>query len=93
MNWSQFKDPVSHMCLAGAVVAFLSLTQKVAGSSPFTVMTNILSLNSANSLKPFRENSIHLYILLGAKWAEILDSHLDKSALDVCYRPPNFRQF
>ena len=26
----QFKDPVSHMCLAGAVVASLSLTQEVA---------------------------------------------------------------
>ena len=41
MNWSQFKDSVSHMCLAGAVVASWSLTQEVAGSSPFTVMTNI----------------------------------------------------
>ena len=41
MNWAQFKDPVSHMCLAGAVVASWSLTQVVAGSSPFTVMTNI----------------------------------------------------
>ena len=38
MNWDQFKDPVSHMCLAGAVVAFWSLTQEVAGLSPFTVM-------------------------------------------------------
>ena len=41
MNWAQFKDPVSHMCLAGTVVTFWSLTQVVAGSSPFTVMTNI----------------------------------------------------
>ena len=41
MNWAQFKDPVSHMCLAGAVVASWSLTQEVAGLSPFTVMTNI----------------------------------------------------
>ena len=29
------------MCLAGAVVASWSLTQEVAGLSPFTVMTNI----------------------------------------------------
>ena len=29
------------MCLAGAVVASWSLTQEVAGSSLFTVMTNI----------------------------------------------------
>ena len=42
MNWAQFKDPVSDMCLAGAVVASWSLMLEVAGSSPFTVMTNIL---------------------------------------------------
>ena len=41
MNWAQFKDPVSHMCLAGTVVAAWSLTQEVAGSSPFTIMKNI----------------------------------------------------
>ena len=29
----------------------------MVGSSPFTVMTNILSLNSANSVKTLRENS------------------------------------
>ena len=48
MNWAQFKDPVSQMCLAGAVVASWYLTQEVTGwqvLSPFTVMTNILSLN------------------------------------------------
>ena len=41
MNWSQFKDLVSHRCLAGTVVASGSLMQEVAGSSPFTVMANI----------------------------------------------------
>ena len=45
MNWTQFEDPVSHMCLTGAVVASSSLTLVrggwEAGSSPFTVMTNI----------------------------------------------------
>ena len=30
-QWAQFKDPVSHMCLAGTVVASWSLTQDVAG--------------------------------------------------------------
>ena len=39
MNRAQFKYPVSHMCLAGAVVASWSLPQEGAGSSPFTVMT------------------------------------------------------
>ena len=31
MNWAQFKDPVSHMCLASTVVASLAITQEVAG--------------------------------------------------------------
>ena len=38
MNWAQLKDPVSHMCLVGVLVPSWSLTQEVAGSSPFTVM-------------------------------------------------------
>ena len=33
MNWAQFKDPVSHMCLDGIVVASLSLMKEVAGPS------------------------------------------------------------
>ena len=41
MHWAQFIGPVSHMCLVDAVVASWSLTQDVAGSSPFTVLTNI----------------------------------------------------
>ena len=41
MNWRQFKDPVSHMRLAGAVVASWSLTQDVTGSSPIAAMKNI----------------------------------------------------
>ena len=51
MNWAQFKDSVSHMCLAGSEVASYSLTQEVAGLSPFTAMTIILSLNLLNSVK------------------------------------------
>ena len=44
MNWAKFKDPISHMCLAGAVGSILvSYTRRgwVAGSSSFTIMTNI----------------------------------------------------
>ena len=37
MNWSRFKDPVSHMCLAGSVVASWFSTQETAGLNPFTV--------------------------------------------------------
>ena len=35
MNWAQFKDPVSHMSLVGAVVASWSLTQKDGWFDPF----------------------------------------------------------
>ena len=41
MNWSRFKDPVSHMCLAGTVVASWFSTQETAGLNPFTVMSVI----------------------------------------------------
>ena len=41
MNWAKFRDPVFHMCLDGTVAASSILTQDAAGSSPFTVMTNI----------------------------------------------------
>ena len=40
MKWAQFIDPVSHMSLAGTVVASWSHTQNMAGLSPFIVMTN-----------------------------------------------------
>ena len=33
MNWAQFKDHVSHMCLAGAMVACWFVTQEIAGSN------------------------------------------------------------
>ena len=52
MYWYKFKDPVSHMCLAGIVVASWSLTQYLAGSSPFTVMTNIF----VTKFSEFNEN-------------------------------------
>ena len=38
---SAYKDPVSHMSLAGAVVVSWSLTQEVAGSNPY-IITGIL---------------------------------------------------
>ena len=31
MNWAQFKDPVSHMCLSGAEVACWFVAQEVVG--------------------------------------------------------------
>ena len=56
MNWAQFKDPVSHMCFAGTVVASWPLTQEVTGSSPFNDKY-FLPLNSRNSVKTFKKNS------------------------------------
>ena len=58
MNRSQIKDPASNMCLAGAVVACWSLTQELAGSSPFTVMINIFVTEFAELSETFRKNSI-----------------------------------
>ena len=55
------KDPVRNTCLAGAVLAYWSLTKEVAGSSPFTVMTNIFVTEFAKFAKfsgTFRINPI-----------------------------------
>ena len=38
MNWAQFKDPVSHMCLAGTVVASWSLTQVAGWNNLFKIV-------------------------------------------------------
>ena len=57
MNWAQFRDPVSHRCLAGAVVASWTLTQEVAGLSPSTVMTNIFVTEFSEFREKIRENS------------------------------------
>ena len=41
MDCSQFKDPVSHMCFAGAVVVFWSVTQELFGWQVRALLTNI----------------------------------------------------
>ena len=43
MNWAQFKDPVSHMCLSGAVVACWFVAQEVAGSNTHFLKKKISS--------------------------------------------------
>ena len=40
MNWTQFKDPVCHMCLTGAMVVSWSLTQEVVGASLLLTIDN-----------------------------------------------------
>ena len=59
MNWNLFQDPVSNMCLAGAVVACWSLTQVIASSSPFTVMPNIF----VTELAEFSDTLFHIRVL------------------------------
>ena len=56
MNWGQFKEPVSHMCLAGTVVTSWSLTQEIVGLSPFSIMTNIIVLEFAEFGETIRKN-------------------------------------
>ena len=59
MNLVQYKDLLCYMCPFGTVVSSLSLTQEILGSNPaiFLLIFNFLSLNSADSMKTFRENS------------------------------------
>ena len=54
----EFKDTISHMCLAGALVIPWSLTQEKTGwQVRALIMKSIFSLNSLNSLETFRKNS------------------------------------
>ena len=48
MNWGQFKDPIFHMCLTGAVVAFWCLTQEFAVFNPFTATTLVTEFSEFN---------------------------------------------
>ena len=52
MTLGQFKDAISHLCLAGAAVVSRSLTQEVAGPN-LSIDKYFQSLNSANSAKTF----------------------------------------
>ena len=51
MNWAQFKDPVCHMCLAGAVVACWPLHKRWQARA--LLMRNIF----VTELAEFSENS------------------------------------
>ena len=67
MNWRQFKDPVPNMSCwhCGSILVFNTRGGWMAGSSSFTVMTNVLS---SNSVKTFRENSNELMVHFGEGW-------------------------
>ena len=61
MNWAQFKDPVSHMCLAGIVVASLSLMQEVAGPSNCNASISVTEFSEKVYMK--KSNRITFVIL------------------------------
>ena len=45
MDWSEFKEPASHMCFTGTVVATWFPTQEMEGLRPFTVVTSVTEFN------------------------------------------------
>ena len=63
MNWAQFRDPLSHMCLAGAVVSH-TRGGCVVGLSPFSVMTNIFVTEFSEFSEAFRKNSNEMKVSL-----------------------------
>ena len=97
MNWTQFKNPVSHMCLAGAVLASWPLIQEEAGSSPFTVMTNIVVTEFSetfrnnsnlkhNKVSVISISSYFLLITVYVKWVLYKDFELlILSTLAICF--------
>ena len=62
MNWAQFKDPVSHMCLTGAVVAFWSLTHP-AGTSVISSYNSNFSSNFSMGIYEKKILYMRKYIL------------------------------
>ena len=69
------KDPVSYMCLAGAVVASWSLTQEVAG------LINIFVTEFAEFSETFRKNSIgwaELHRIVCSVWSIQTKNRLEK---------------
>ena len=79
MNCSQFKDPVSDMCLVGTVAACWSLTQQMASLSHFTVMMNIFVTEFSEFSEIFRKSSIDFVRF--AEYSQFTEfaSHLKKS--------------
>ena len=67
MNWAQFKDPVSQLCLAGTVVASYTRGGWVASLSPFTAKPNIFVTKFSTFSKNIRENSIVTEFFKGSK--------------------------
>ena len=84
MNWAQFKDPASHICLTGSVVASWSLTQKVAGSSPLN-FKYFLSLNLPNSVKSSTGRFLFLHLQLKIFSVSNINDYLSMSSVIIFY--------
>ena len=87
MSWAQFKDPVSYMCCAGAVVACWALTQEVAGWQGFesfywmTYFCHWIQRMQWKNLQLFRENPIVNNVRVDdwtAAWAIITSKFFEK---------------
>ena len=83
MNWAQSKDPVSHMCLAVAVVASWSLTQRWLGGRFGAFYSNIYrefsemiwgNLNSAWKVFTFHFNYSGKYLFIGTRLSFLVAS-------------------
>ena len=70
MNWAQCKDPVSYKYCC-TVVVFWSLTQNVAGASPFEKRQIIVSLNSVRT-EPGTSDSKSNTLLSELTWHVLL---------------------
>ena len=55
MNWGQIKDHVSHICLAGVVLASWSLAQEMKGLNSFVVII-VITNNFVTEFRKFNEN-------------------------------------
>ena len=78
MNWAQFTDPISHMCLAGAVVACQFLTLEVAG---WQVRVLLMSIFFVTEFAEFSEKHLgKTPLLLGQLLALIRNSVVQLSA-------------
>ena len=85
MNWAQFNDPISH---TGTVVACWSLTQEVAGSSPFNIINFFVTEFAAFSEKHLGKTPMNVLVLptVGLSFrsnTSLYQRHSASRALDV----------
>ena len=66
MNWGQFKNPLCHISLAGAVVVSWSQTQEVASLNSFAIRTTIFATEfNENIYGKFKYRTCYEHLLCG----------------------------